>query len=87
MSTVGAGDAMVAGLIAGHAQGLALDECARLATAFAVGAVTHVGAHLPAREALQAYVDRVLIRAPAGQGRPAPAAPASEERAGIARII
>ncbi len=60
-STVGAGDAMVAGLIAGQAQGLSLPDCARLATAFSLGAITRVGHSLPASEVLQAYVQQVSV--------------------------
>ena len=60
-STVGAGDAMVAGLIAGQVQGVSLPECARLATAFSLGTITRVGSHLPAREVLQAYVEQVSV--------------------------
>lgn len=60
-STVGAGDAMVAGLVAGQIQGLNLSECARLATAFSLGTITRVGSHLPAREILQAYGQQVSI--------------------------
>jgi 1-phosphofructokinase len=61
-STVGAGDAMVAGLLAGLTQGLELSECARLATAFSVGTITRVGPHLPTREALAKIKDQVSIR-------------------------
>ncbi len=60
-STVGAGDAMVAGLIASQVQGLSLSECARLATAFSLGAITDVGHNLPAHEVLQAYVEQVSV--------------------------
>src|SRR5712691_10202234 len=60
-STVGAGDAMVAGLIAGQVQGLSLPDCARLATAFSLGAITNAGHNLPAPEVLQAYVQQVSI--------------------------
>src|SRR5947209_13337752 len=60
-STVGAGDAMVAGLIAGQVQGLSLPDCARLATAFSLGAITHAGHNLPPPEVLQAYVQQVTV--------------------------
>jgi len=65
-STVGAGDAMVAGLLAGQAKGLSLAERARLATAFAVGTITRVGAHLPDPATLQTYRDRVTIQVQTG---------------------
>jgi 1-phosphofructokinase len=61
-STVGAGDAMVTGLIVGHIQGLGLPDCARLATAFSMGAITRTDFHLPAAETLQAYAQQVTIR-------------------------
>jgi len=60
-STVGAGDAMVAGLIAGQVEGLSLPDCARLATAFSLGAITNAGHNLPAPEVLQAYVQQVTV--------------------------
>lgn len=60
-STVGAGDAMVAGLIAGRVQGLSLSDCARLATAFSLGRITQVGSQLPSRETLEAYFHQVSI--------------------------
>jgi 1-phosphofructokinase len=60
-STVGAGDAMVAGFVAGQIQGLSLADCARLATAFSLGAITRTGSSLPERETLQAYSQQVTI--------------------------
>jgi 1-phosphofructokinase len=60
-STVGAGDAMVAGLVAGQVQGLNLADCARLATAFSLGTITRLGAHLPTPDILQAYVQQVSV--------------------------
>ena len=61
-STVGAGDAMLAGLALGLSQGLNPAECARLATAFAVSAVTRIGAHLPPRAELDEYARKVTLR-------------------------
>lgn len=61
-STVGAGDAMVAGIIAGQARGLSLPDCARLATAFSLGAITRIGHNLPGQEAILAYFQRVSLR-------------------------
>ena len=61
-STVGAGDAMVAGIIAGKICGLALAECARLATAFSMTAISHIGSGLPSIEAVQSARERVTLR-------------------------
>lgn len=61
-STVGAGDAMVAGIVAAKVQGLLLVECARLATAFAVSALTRMGAGLPAPEVLASYRESVTVQ-------------------------
>jgi 1-phosphofructokinase len=61
-STVGAGDAMVAGIVAGKIQGLSLTECARLATAFSVTAISHIGSGLPSIAAVQSARERVTIR-------------------------
>jgi len=62
VSTVGAGDALAAGIVAGKMRGLALAECARLATAFATSAVTRIGSGLPSLEAVQAGMAQVTIR-------------------------
>ncbi|MBD1909788.1 MULTISPECIES: 1-phosphofructokinase [unclassified Leptolyngbya] len=61
-STVGAGDAMVAGTVAAHIQGKPLDACARLGTAFAMGALTQIGPRLPPMATIAEYGDRVTLR-------------------------
>ncbi len=61
-STVGAGDAMVAGIVAGKMRGLTLAECARLATAFSVTAISHIGSGLASIEEVQTARERVTIR-------------------------
>ncbi|EYB68651.1 1-phosphofructokinase [Deinococcus phoenicis] len=62
-STVGAGDAMVAGLVAAHADSLGLADAARRATAFSLGAITRLGAHLPPRAELDAFAAQVQVDA------------------------
>ena len=61
-STVGAGDAMVAGIVAGKIRGLALAECARLATAFSMTAISHIGSGLPSIAAVESAREQVTIR-------------------------
>jgi fructose-1-phosphate kinase PfkB-like protein len=41
---------------------LALAECARLATAFSVAAISHIGSGLPSIEAVQSAREQVTIR-------------------------
>ena len=70
-STVGAGDALVAGYILGSLRGLPLAERARLSTGFALGALETVGPRLPSRETVEALAASVLVShvsdaAPAG---------------------
>lgn len=60
-STVGAGDAMVAGLVAGISKKLALQDCARLATAFSLSAVTRLGRDLPKPEEIEDFKKQVEI--------------------------
>lgn len=60
-STVGAGDAMVAGLVAGLTQNLELTECARLATAFSLSAITRLGHGLPEAGVIEMYKQQVTI--------------------------
>lgn len=63
-STVGAGDAMVSGIVASKIRGLSLAECARLATGFSTTAISHLGHGLPSVEAVQAAKEKVVIREP-----------------------
>ena len=61
ISTVGAGDAMVSGLVLGKLRGLSLPDCARLATAFSIGALSQIGPRLPPPAVIESFVDRVKI--------------------------
>jgi 1-phosphofructokinase len=60
--TFGAGDAMVAGLVTAHIEGLSLADCARLATAFSVGVIAHLSYKLPPRDILLQYFQQVHVR-------------------------
>lgn len=62
VSTVGAGDAMVAGFVTGQLRGLSLPDCARLATAFSMGALSQVGPRLPPVETVEALMSQVAVR-------------------------
>jgi 1-phosphofructokinase len=60
-STVGAGDAMLSGMVAGKIENRSLKECARLATAFSIVAVSHIGAGLPPAISLPSIESQVEI--------------------------
>jgi 1-phosphofructokinase len=62
-STVGAGDALLAGTIAGLLRGLPLPDIARLATAFAAGALTQVTHGLPPAEVVEDLARQVVVTA------------------------
>ncbi|RAP40531.1 1-phosphofructokinase [Rhodovulum viride] len=62
-STVGAGDAMVAGLIHAATRGLDLAETARLATAVSLGALGEIGPHLPPIDRIEDLMAAVGIGA------------------------
>jgi 1-phosphofructokinase len=61
LSTVGAGDAMVAGLVAAHRAGDSLETTARLGLAFAAAKLEAVGPHLPAPQAVRALAQDAQI--------------------------
>jgi 1-phosphofructokinase len=65
-NSVGAGDAMVAGMVAALAEGGGTDRIARLSTAFAVGKLSLAGPHLPDRETVNALAGRVVLASVAG---------------------
>ncbi|WP_156840204.1 1-phosphofructokinase [Novosphingobium aquimarinum] len=60
-STVGAGDAMVAGIGAALAEGASLERIARLSTAFAVAKLGMAGPNLPAPAEVEALAERVAV--------------------------
>ncbi len=60
-SSVGAGDAMVAGLVAAVLARLDLEDTAKLATAFAVGKLGLHGPNLPSRETINSLANSVSI--------------------------
>jgi 1-phosphofructokinase len=61
-STVGAGDAMVAGIIAGHLRDLPLADCARLATAFSLDALVRGESGITSHAAIEASMQEVTIQ-------------------------
>ncbi|WP_341675740.1 1-phosphofructokinase family hexose kinase [Niveibacterium sp. SC-1] len=60
-STVGAGDAMVAGIVAAQLQKLDLDDCARVASAWSAAHLVHQGPGLGAIETLEALIASVHL--------------------------
>jgi 1-phosphofructokinase len=60
-STVGAGDAMVAGIIAALREAAPLERIARLATAFAAGKLGQAGPNLPGKDVIDELVKNVTI--------------------------
>ena len=63
ISSVGAGDAMVAGLVAAQIERLPMAESARLATAFSAAKLSRLGPHLPGVEIVRQRMTEVRISA------------------------
>ena len=63
LSTVGAGDAQVAGLLAARHAGQPWPEALRLGVAFATAKLGRIGPHLPAPAQVQALAARVQVQA------------------------
>ncbi|MDR3221392.1 MAG: 1-phosphofructokinase [Candidatus Accumulibacter sp.] len=61
ISSVGAGDAMVAGITAAQLASLPVDACARLATAFAAAKLARLGPHLPAPDTVRSLAEKVRL--------------------------
>jgi 1-phosphofructokinase family hexose kinase len=61
-TTVGAGDALVAGYLAGREERLDPEATARLAIAFSIAALQRTGSAFPGRSALQALAREVEVR-------------------------
>lgn len=61
-STVGAGDAMVAGTVSGLINGNSLTDCAAFATACSMGALSQIGPRLPPLAEIQDMCDRITVR-------------------------
>jgi 1-phosphofructokinase len=61
-STVGAGDAMVAGIVDGAIHGLPLDQLAARATAFSLGALGEIGSNLPPSDTIDDFASRVTVQ-------------------------
>jgi 1-phosphofructokinase len=62
VSTVGAGDSLLAGYLAGLATGLAPAECARLATVFAWAALEDIARRLPPRKEILERLPRIQVQ-------------------------
>lgn len=61
VSTVGAGDAMVSGLVTAKVRRFPLPDCARLATAFSLGALGQVGPRLPPSTVIESFFPQIEI--------------------------
>jgi 1-phosphofructokinase len=60
-STVGAGDAMVAGTVAGRLRDLSLGDCARMGTAFSLEALSRIESGISSPDAIAIAMDTVTL--------------------------
>lgn len=60
-STVGAGDAMVAGTVAGRLRDLSLGDCARMGTAFSLEALTRIESGLSSPDVIASAMETVVL--------------------------
>lgn len=81
-TTVGAGDAMMAGIIAGLLQGLDLEDVAALATAFSAATITKVGSHAEPVVVRRTVADVIVERLTADDDDAPPTTSAHAHRAG-----
>jgi fructose-1-phosphate kinase PfkB-like protein len=62
VSTVGAGDALLAGYLAGLVSGCSAEDRARLAVVFAWSALENIRRQLPARAEIENRMRRIVVR-------------------------
>ena len=68
-STVGAGDAMVAGIVAAQIRGLPLEECARLDSAFSLQLLTRAEPGLLSNAGLEEAMKQIIVEKPGVDSR------------------